>query len=291
MSEKALRPLGISKLDDVENPPTKGVLVRVTPEAFQHIKAQLIPVLSSFGDQGRWTTGGAGSFDSEHPWAHKGTTKIDSGDVDVYIDADNVRRKLQLDKGLDEKTVRKTLASHLAKHYPTTQTGVQIHIGFPTGHTIPTPNGDLPTYFQVDLPTVAHADDIYKHHEHDYSTQNSPYGGQDQQLALASLVNTVPGKPERTYQYHGLGGALKDRTTGEVVTRDINKVAQIVFANPSATQDWLGNVESMISHLDGGINSPRLAQFSADMAKKYPQLTEGTIDWFKAIRAKIAVSN
>jgi hypothetical protein len=39
----------------------------------------------------------------------------------------------------------------------------------------------------------------------------------------------------------------------------------------------------------GGIDSPRLAQFRDDMAKKYPQLKEGSVDWFKAIKEKLAI--
>jgi hypothetical protein len=134
---------------------------------------------------------------------------------------------------------------------------------------------------------MAHAHEIARHHEHDYSVKDSPYGGQDQQFALSSLVNTIPGAPERTYQYNGFGGALQNRATGEVITRDIDKVAEIVLGK-GATGDMLGNVESMIAAV-GGIDSPRLAQFRDDMAKKYPQLKEGSVDWFKAIRSKLAV--
>jgi hypothetical protein len=55
-----------------------------------------------------------------------------------------------------------------------------------------------------------------------------------------------------------------------------------------ANAEMLGNVESMIAAV-GGIDSPRLAQFRDDMAKKYPQLKEGSVDWFKAIKAKLAI--
>jgi hypothetical protein len=147
--------------------------------------------------------------------------------------------------------------------------------------------GELPAYFQVDLMTMAHAHEIGQHHEHDYSVKDSPYGGQDQQYALSSLVNTIPGQPERTFQYNGFGGALQNRSTGEVITRDIDKVAEIVLGK-GATAEMLGNVESMIAAV-GGIDSPRLQQFRDDMAKKYPHLKEGTVDWFKAIRSKLSI--
>lgn len=281
MSGNALKKLGIDTLD---NNPTAGVLVRLTPEQFLQVKRQLRPVLDAVGDAGFWRAGGAGSFDPEHRYASKGTTKIDSGDVDVFMDTDKIKTKLGLDAGMDDGAVRKVLAQHMSKQYPTLQIGKNVHIGFPVGKEIE----GLPAYFQVDLMTMQHAHEIGQHHEHDYSVKDSPYGGQDQQFALSSLVNTIPGAPPKTYQYNGFGGALQNRATGEVITRNIDKVADIVLGK-GATADMLGNVESMIAAV-GGINSPRLEQFRADMAKKYPQLKEGSIEWFASIRNKLNIS-
>jgi hypothetical protein len=282
MSGNALKKLGI---DDLANNPEKGVLVRLSKEQFLQVKQQLQPVLASIGDSGFWRSGGAGSFDPEHRYASKGTTKIDSGDVDVFIDTDKIKAKLGVPPDSDDKLVRAALAKVMAKRYPTLQIGKNIHIGFPMGKDIE----GLPAYFQIDLMTMQHAHEVGKHHEHDYSVKDSPYGGQDQQFALASLVNTIPGAEPRTYQYNGFGGALQNRATGEVITRDIDKIAEIVLGK-GATADMLGNVESMIDAV-GGIDSPRLAQFRDDMAKKYPnrQVKEGTVDWFKAIKQKIAI--
>lgn len=282
MSGNALKKLGI---DDLANKPEKGVLVRLSKEQFLQVKQQLQPVLASIGDAGFWRSGGAGSFDPEHRYASKGTNKIDSGDIDVFIDTDKIKAKLGVPPDSDDKLVRAALAKVMAKRYPTLQIGKNIHIGFPMGKDIE----GLPAYFQIDLMTMQHAHEIGQHHEHDYSVKDSPYGGQDQQFALASLVNTIPGAEPRTYQYNGFGGALQKRATGEVVTRNIDKIAEIVLGK-GATADMLGNVESMIDAV-GGIDSPRLAQFRDDMAKKYPdrQVKEGTVDWFKAIKQKIAI--
>ena len=280
MSGNALKKLGIDTLD---NNPTKGVLVRLTPQQFIQIKQGLMPVLDSVGDSGFWRAGGAGSFDPEHRFAGKGTNKIDSGDVDVFMDTANIKQKLNLDKDMDDSGVRKVLAAHMAKHYPTLQIGKNVHIGYPVGKEIE----GLPAYFQVDLMCMEHAHEIGRHHEHDYSVKDSPYGGQDQQFALSSLVNSIPGAAPKTYQYNGFGGALQNRATGEVITRDIDKVAEIVLGKGAAA-DMLGNVESMIAAV-GGIDSPRLAQFRDDMAKKYPHLKEGSVDWFKAIRSKLVI--
>lgn len=280
MSGNALKKLGIDTLDN--NPPN-GVLVRLTPQQFLQIKQALKPVLASVGDPGFWRSGGAGSFDPEHRYAKKGTTKIDSGDVDVFLDADKIKQKLGLDAQSDEGAVRKALAAHMSKHYPTLQIGKNVHIGFPVGKEIE----GLPAYFQVDLMTMQHAHEIGMHHEHDYSVKDSPYGGQDQQFAMSSIINTIPGHPPKTFQYNGFGGALQDRATGQVITRDIDKVAEIALGKGHTAED-LGNVESIIKAV-GGIDSPRLEQFRADMAKKYPHLKEGTVDWFKNIRQKLGL--
>ena len=289
MSSKALRKVGITALDDKEFPPTEGVLVRLSREQYLQVKKGLQPVLAELGDPGFWRAGGAGSFDPEHRYAKKGTSKIDSGDVDVFLDTDKLKAKLNLDPEMDDPAVRKVLAGIMAKKYPMNPIGKNVHIAYPMGQSIEVPGlGQLPAYFQIDLMTMAHAHDIGKHHEHDYSVKDSPYGGQDQQFALSSLVNTIPGYPDSTFQYNGFGGALQKRATGEVVTRDIDQIAEIVLGK-GATGDDLGNVESMLAKV-GGIDSPRLAQFRADMAKKYPpKLKEGTVDWFKLIKQKLAI--
>lgn len=280
MSGNALKKLGI---DAAENNPEKGVLVRLSPQQFLEIKKQLQPILAELGDPGFWRSGGAGSFDPEHRYAKKGTTKIDSGDVDVFVDTDKIKPALGLPTDADDKAVRQALAKHMSAQFPTLQIGKNVHVGLPTGHEI---NG-LPTYFQVDLMTMKHAHDIGQHHEHDYSVKDSPYKGVDQQLALSSLVNSIPGHPPRTFQYDGFGGALKNRATGEVISHNIEEIAKLVLG-PNATADDLGNAESIIAAV-GGVQSPRLAQFRDDMAKKGINLAEGTVDWFKSIRAKLAI--
>lgn len=280
MSGSALKKLGIDK---AEHNPKVGVLVRLTPRQFVEIKNQLLPVLTDLGDHGFWRSGGAGSFDPEHKYAKKGTTKIDSGDVDVFLDTDKIKAHLKLDPNLDDSAVRKHIASIMANSFPTIQIGKNVHIGVPTGHEV----AGLPSYFQVDLMTMQYAHDIGRHHEHDYSVKNSPYTGQDQQFAMASLANTIPGHPPKTFQYNGFGGALQNRATGEVITRDIDKIAEILLG-PNHTSDDLGNAESIINAV-GGIQSPRLAQFRDDMAKKYPHLKEGSSDWFKSLRSKLSI--
>ena len=86
-----------------------------------------------------------------------------------------------------------------------------------------------------------------------------------------------------------MGGALKNRVSGEVIERNVDKLAQFIFQDPKADQDWLATVDRILQHLPQGIKNPRLAQWRGDMAKKYPHMKEGSTDWFKAIKQKLAV--
>lgn len=291
MSGNALKALGIN---DIDKSPSKGVLVKLSPETFLQVKSKLQPVLAEIGDTGKWTAGGAGSWDPEHRFKAKGTHKIESGDVDVFIDTALVKRKLGLDPAMDDKAVRKEVYNRMSQKFPATQIGTNVHIGYPAGYEVDVPalGTKLPAYYQIDLMTMEHAHEIVKHHEHDYSVKDTPYKGVDQQLAMASLVNTIPGYPERTWQYHGFGGVLKPRDpasgvllpTGKPQERNIDTIAKIILNNPQASHDDLGNVESIVAAVPGGLKSPRLAQFAADMAKKQkPATPVGTNEWFRKI--------
>jgi hypothetical protein len=72
--------------------------------------------------------------------------------------------------------------------------------------------------------------------------------------------------------------------TGKPQERNIDVIAKIILNNPQASHDDLGNVESIIAAIPGGLQSPRLAQFAADMAKKSkPTNPVGTNEWFRRI--------
>lgn len=262
MSENALKKLGIGTL---AQDPSAGVLVKINPSNFQVIKEKLQPFLKSLGDEGIWSTGGAGSWDPSYPYQ---TTKSESGDVDVWLDAYLIRQHLNLGD-VSESEVRKVIAKILSNHYPVTQSGITVHIGFPVGTDveIPTSKEILPGYFQVDLMIADSGHKIATHHIHDYSIRNSIYKGVDQQLALASLANTIPGHPEKTFQYSGMTGSLKKRETGEIVAVDVNEIAKILL-HEHATSKNISSVENIIDSLPDGLKNPRLTQFVNDMIRK-----------------------
>lgn len=273
----------------------KGVVIRIPREAYDNIVKHVEPILNQLGHAGHWTSGSAGSWHPSHRYYNLGSIKRNAGDIDVHVESHAIRQKLGLPLGATDPEIRAAFAEFLRKHFPAVhQTGEQVHVGFPAGHDVEVPalGYALPAFYQIDFPTTEHAATTVKHHEHEYA-QEYQWDGQDQQFALASLVNSLPGHPEKTHLYYGFGGALKHRGTGEVQERDIDKIAQRIFNDPTANQDWLATVDRILQHLPQGIKSPRLAQWRADMLKKYPDraslLAEGSVDWFKSIRANLGL--
>jgi hypothetical protein len=308
MSGFALEPAGLygieelndTRLGDTAKPKkkinpdaVKGIIVRIPREAYDGIVKQVQPMLDELGTKGHWTSGSAGSWHPSHPYYKMGSIKDTAGDIDVHISSKEIAPKLGLDAGSDDGKVRASFAQYLKQNFDAvTQTGEQVHLGIATGEQVDVPalGTSVPSYYQVDFPTTEHAASTVKHHEHDYA-KDYQWDGQDQQFALASLANSVPNHLERTFLYYGMGGSLKNRANGEVIERDIHKIAQHLFANPAANQDWLATVDRILTHIPQGIDNPRLAQFKGDMMKKYPDrfLKEGTADWFRSISQKITL--
>lgn len=271
----------------------KGIIVRIPRESYDAVVKQVQPVLDALGTKGHWTSGSAGSWHPSHPYYKMGSIKTTAGDIDVHISSKEIAPKLGLEAEADDSQIRVALAQYLKQSFDSvTQTGEQVHLGIPAGFDVDVPalGTKLPAYFQIDFPTTEHAATTVKHHEHDYA-KDYKYDGQDQQFALASLANTIPDNLEKAFLYYGMGGSLKTRANGEVLERDINKIAQRLFKDPNANQDWLATVDRILQHLPQGIDNPRLAQFKGDMQKKYPDrfLKEGSADWFRLISQKITL--
>ena len=271
----------------------KGIIVRIPRESYDAIVKQVQPVLDALGTKGHWTSGSAGSWHPSHPYYKMGSVKTTAGDIDIHISSKEIAPKLGLEADADDSQIRVALAQYLKQSFDAvTQTGEQVHLGIPAGVTVDVPalGTKLPAYYQVDFPTTENAATTVKHHEHDYA-KDYQWDGQDQQFALSSLANTIPDNLEKAFLYYGMGGSLKTRANGEVLERDINKIAQRLFKDPNANQDWLATVDRILQHLPQGIDNPRLAQFKADMQKKYPDrfLKEGSADWFRLISQKIAL--
>lgn len=308
MSGYALEPAGLYGIEElnatrlgpdakpkkrIDPEDVRGVIVRIPRDQYDSIVGQVQPVLDALGTKGHWTSGSAGSWHPSHPYYTLGSVKTSAGDIDIHISSKEIAPKLGLDADVDDSQIRVALAQYLKKYFQAvTQTGEQVHLGIPSGSEVYVPalDNEVPTFYQVDFPTTEHAATTVKHHEHDYA-KDYQWDGQDQQFALASLANTIPDNLEKAFLYYGMGGALKSRANGEVLERDVHKIAQKLFADPNANQDWLATVDRILQHLPQGIDNPRLAQFKGDMQKKYPDrfLKEGSADWFRRISQKITL--
>ena len=308
MSGFALEPAGLYGIEQLNNSRlgpeakpkkkidpanVKGIIVRIPREAYDGLVSQIQPVLDELGTKGHWTSGSAGSWHQSHPYYKMGSVKTTAGDIDIHISSKEIAPKLGLQADADDNQIRASFAHYLKKSFhAVTQTGEQVHLGIPAGHEVDVPalGKKIPAFYQIDFPTTEHAATTVKHHEHDYA-KDYKWDGQDQQMALASLANSVPNHLEKTFLYYGMGGSLKNRANGEVIERDIHKIAQHLFNDPAANQDWLATVDRILTHIPQGIDNPRLAQFKGDMMKKYPDrfLKEGTADWFRLISQKITV--
>lgn len=299
MSGFALEPVGLYGLEQINNTrlgPTakpkkkidpaniRGVIIRIPRSDYDNLVKQIESVLDPLGHRGHWVAGSAGSWHPTHRYYKMGSIKSTAGDIDVHIESKAIAKNLGLPASADDTDIRNSFAEYLKKYFESvTQSGEQVHIGIPTGNNVYVSelNREVPAYYQVDFPTTEYAATTVKHHEHEYAGDYK-WDGQDQQLAISSLVNSIPGLPEKSHLYYGMGGALKHRGTGEVQERDIDKIAKIIFNDPNANQDWLSTVNRILDKIPNGINNPRLAQFKNDMVKKYPnRVLEGTTTWFR----------
>jgi hypothetical protein len=300
MSKNALKSLGIGTFDEPGFTPTKGVIIDIPKDQYSELKHQVQAYLHSLGDTGFWQAGGGGSFDPEHPDQAEtdpetgkpyGTTKEVSGDIDVFMDSDLIKKKLGLDPKLSDVDVKNAVLQHNQQHYPSVKGGNGTHLGWPA----PGKTKGLPNYYQIDLMIMQNAHEIGKHHMHSYRHKNSPYKGVDQQLAMSSLINSHPDYEPKELQYHGFGGKVQHRASKQVMSPDNKAFTKVEHAaelalGPGATWRDISSVEDIIKWFekDGGLDHPRLAQLKADLERKKAELSakklkEGTADWFKYI--------
>ena len=306
MSKNALKSVGIGTFDDASFTPTKGVIIDIPKADYPELKKQVQAYLHSLGDTGFWKAGGGGSFDPEHPDQVEidpatgkpyGTTKEVSGDIDVFMDSDLIKKKLGLDPKLSDVDVKSEVLAHTHKVYPSTKGGNGVHLAWPA----PGKTKGMPNYYQIDLMIMKNAHQIGEHHMHSYRHKNSPYKGVDQQLAMSSLINSHPDYEPKELQYHGFGGKVQHRATKQVLSPDNQDYTDIIHSaelalGPGATWRNISSVEDIIDWFskEGGINHPRLAQLKADLERKKAEMTkkklkEGTADWFKHISQNLSI--
>jgi hypothetical protein len=198
--------------------------------------------------------------------------KVQSGDMDVFMDQDQVVAKF---KSKDEKTAKQSLAQFVqAKGFETAVKGRNVHV------RMPLPDG---TFAQVDLMVIPDSADVAPWHQH------GPRGSYDdpsfkgaQNFILMNSIGKALG-----LKFDAFGGKLLRRDNNEVVARGRDDVAKILL-NPNATGDDLNSVKTILKALE---NDPKkdakLAQAREDAAKGIITLPEsvqpGSTQWMKQI--------
>lgn len=198
--------------------------------------------------------------------------KVESGDMDVFVDAGAVIDALHQ---IDEKTGRTALKNFIEKHgYKAALSGRNVHV------RMPVPDG---SFVQIDVMVIPDATKVAPFHQHGPSGQyNDPSFKGGQLFILYSSIAKALG-----LKFSPFEGKLVNRETNKVVADNKDAVAKILL-NPGATAADLSNVKSIMKAL---ANDPqkdaKLAQAREDAKKGLIILPEsvqpGTATWFRTL--------
>ena len=198
--------------------------------------------------------------------------KVQSGDMDVFMDQDEVMTKF---KSKDEKSAKQSLAQFVqAKGFETSIKGRNVHV------RMPLPDG---TFAQVDLMVIPDSADVAPWHQHGpRGSYEDPAFKGSQNFILMNSIGKALG-----LKFDAFGGKLMRRDNNEVVARSRDEVAKILL-NPSATGNDLNSVKTMMKALENDPNKDaKLAQARDDAAKGILTLPEsvkpGSTQWMKQI--------
>lgn len=218
---------------------------RVTRKDFLAIKAKLDPILRKIGVITQdwtqaWTMGGAGSWDPNHPYYDPKSSKADSGDVDVMLDADAVMAAFPSDSITGSK---KKLAEYL-KRLGIKNNGAALNTVVRLGGRD----------FAVDLIVKHNAASVIRGHQMDYSRDTKMRGsdlwGKDANASIWHVLirmepSPISGKKTLGVDKNGNEiSALKlspdlgvvDRETGKILIpwSDKDSIARLMVG-PQAT--------------------------------------------------------
>lgn len=199
--------------------------------------------------------------------------KVKSGDMDLFIDADQLMTKFE---SPDEKSVKVALSQYFnAKGYSTSIKGRNVHVKVP----YTTDKGKA--FVQVDLMIIKDAARVADWHQH------GPRGMYDDPNFKAShlfiLLNSI-GK-FLGFKVDAFAGTLLRRDNNEVVADNRADAAKILL-NPKAKPTDLNSVASVMKALENDPDKEgKLAQAKQDVAQGTltlpEQITPGSAAWFR----------
>jgi hypothetical protein len=198
--------------------------------------------------------------------------KVESGDMDVFVDAEQV---MTMFKVVDDKKAKVALKNYFEKRgFQVALSGRNVHV------RMPVPGG---TFVQVDVMVIPNAARVAPFHQHGPTGQydDPSFKGGELFIMYSSLAKALGLK------FSPFEGKLVDRTTNKVVADDKDAVAKILL-NPKATGADLASVKTILNAL---ANDPRkeekLAQAREDAKKNLIHLPEsinpGSAVWFRTL--------
>jgi hypothetical protein len=211
--------------------------------------------------------------------------KVQSGDIDLMVDADAVVEYFSTGQSRDPvKDAKQLLRKHFEKqNIQSVVSGRNVHIGIP----YKTHTGE-PGLAQVDVMVIPDAAVVAPWHQHG---PRGAYGdpefrGSEVFILLNSLAKF------KNLKFDAFGAKLLTRDTNEVVGRTRKEVAKILL-NPKAKEKDLDSVKSIMSALATDPDREgKLAQARQDVAKGILRLPEtaqpGTAAWFRQISDRLA---
>lgn len=203
--------------------------------------------------------------------------KVESGDIDVMVEADDVVALFQTQNEKEPvKAGKKALENFFrAKGFESVTKGNNVHVGVPYKDALA----------QVDVMVIGDAALVAPYHQHGPrgSYDDPEFKGQ----AIFILMNSI-GKA-LGLKFDAFGAKLMRREDNAVVARDRDSVAKILL-NPRATGDDLNSVKSIMRALaNDPMRDEKLAQARDDEAKGLimlpKKLEEGSPSWFRAMQS------
>lgn len=205
--------------------------------------------------------------------------KVASGDMDLFVDYDQLAEKFQVQ---DEKSAKQALAQFMAaKGYPVKVIGRNVHLG--VKYRTDTGMREV----QVDLMVIKDAARVADWHQH------GPRGMYDQPGFKAAhtymLLNSI-GK-FLGLKIDAFAGNVLRRDNNEVVANNRDQAAKILL-NPKARAADLNSVATIMAALKTDPDREgKLAQARQDVAKGLMTLPEdvapGTAGWFRSMQDKL----
>ena len=198
--------------------------------------------------------------------------KVESGDMDVFVDAGKLA---QLFNTPDEKYTKLALKQYIEKEgFQVALSGRNVHV------RMPVPDG---TFVQLDIMVIPNAAKVAPFHQHGPSGQydDPDFKGGQLFILYSSIAKSLGLK------FSPFEGKLVNRETGVVVADDKDSVAKILL-NPKATAADLASVKTIMKALASDpARDAKLAQAREDAKKGLINLPEsiqvGSPSWYRSL--------